>query len=135
MCKTIKQKVKFRAAPEVVYQFLTDSKRYASLTGEKASLGRKIGDAFSTRAGRVNGVVVDLEPGKRVVQAWRRKDFPVGAFSMAAFVLTATRDGGTELVLTHRGVPKLLIPDVERDWRECHWEALKRQLQGTRPEP
>src|SRR6185312_1828031 len=83
VCKTIKQKVKFRSSPERVYQLLVDSKKHAELTGEKAALGRKIGDAFSTRNGRVSGVIVDLAPGERIVQAWRRKDFPVGIYSMA----------------------------------------------------
>lgn len=128
MCKTIKHKVKFRAKPDAVYQLLTDSKKHAALTGEKATIGRKIGDAFTTRDGDVSGINVDLEPGKRVVQAWRRKDFPVGIFSMAAFQLIATKDGGTELVLTHRGVPKPLIQSIEKDWRESYWETMKRQL-------
>ncbi|HMC23524.1 MAG TPA: hypothetical protein VKL19_16830 [Thermoanaerobaculia bacterium] len=31
---------------------------------------------------------------------------------------TPTPDGGTELLLTHRGVPKDLIPETEQTWRE-----------------
>jgi len=44
---------------------------------------------------------------------------PLGldVFSMAPVTLTPTPGGGTELVLTHRGVPKDLIPETERAWR------------------
>lgn len=125
MCKTIKQKVKFRASPDWIYQQLTDSKHHANLTRKKAKISRKIGGAFSTLAGQVSGINVDLVPGKRLVQAWRSKDFPVGIFSMATFQLSATKSGGTELVLTHRGVPKELIPKVEKNWRKLYWDKIR----------
>jgi hypothetical protein len=47
---------------------------------------------------------------------------------MAAVTLTPTPDGGTELVLTHRGVPKELIPETERAWREQYWSRIKAYL-------
>jgi uncharacterized protein YndB with AHSA1/START domain len=130
MCKTIKQKVKFKASPEAVYRVLTDAKRHALLTGESAKIARKVGGAFSTRAGRVRGILVDLVPGKRVVQAWRSREFPEGVFSMAAFELTRQKDGGTLLVLTHRGVPKDLIPQIEADWRATYWANLRKLERG-----
>ncbi len=125
MCKTIKQKVKFRLSPERIYDLLVDSKLHTALTGKKAVISKKVGGPFSIRAGHVTGINVDLVPGKRVVQAWRSKDFPVGIFSMAAFQLSRTKDGGTDLVLTHRGVPKELIPTVENDWRKFYWEKIR----------
>jgi uncharacterized protein YndB with AHSA1/START domain len=130
LCKTIKQKVKFRASPERIFRLLVDSKMHAALTGEKATIGRRVGDAFSTRNGHVSGIIVDLVPGERVVQAWRTRDFPVGIFSMATFQLCGTEDGGTELVLTHRGVPKHLIPAIEQDWRESCWGPIKERVGG-----
>lgn len=125
MCKTIKQKVKFKASPEEVYRVLADSKLHEQCIGQEASIGKSIGDRFEVFAGKITGVIVDLAPGKRIVQAWRRTDFPAGIFSMAAFTLQGTRDGGTELVLTHRGVPKALIPDVEAAWRRDYWQKIK----------
>jgi activator of HSP90 ATPase len=125
MCKTIKQRARFKLDPDQIYQLLTDSKRHTKLTGQKAVISSKVGGPFSTHGGRVSGIVVDLVPGRRVVQAWRSKDFPVGAFSMAAFELSPTDDGGTQLVLTHRGVPKHLIPNVEADWRTTYWDKIR----------
>lgn len=111
-----------------VYRILSDSKSHSSVTGKKAFLSNKVGGTFSTLSGEVTGVIVDLSPHKRIVQAWRRKDFPEGIFSMAAMTLKATSDGGTELVLTHRGVPKDLIPGVESSWRENYWNKIKNKL-------
>jgi uncharacterized protein YndB with AHSA1/START domain len=126
MCKTIKQKVIFRAPPDWVYRLLADSKLHTKLTGQKATISRKVGGPFSTRGGQVTGINVDLVPGERLVQAWRTKAFPPGIFSMAAFQLSRTKNGGTLLVLTHRGVPKEMIPKIEEDWRKIYWESVRK---------
>ncbi len=128
MCKTIKQKVKFKAPPAIVYDLLADSRKHAAVTGRKATISRKIGGNFSVNGDLVSGVNVDLVPGKRIVQAWRHRRFPEGIFSMAAVTLTPTADGMTELVLTHRGVPKDLIPETEHAWRELYWVRIKEYL-------
>ena len=128
MCKTIKQRVKFKASPDTVYTLLADSRKHAAVTGKAANISRKIGGAFSTNGEDVSGVNVDLVPGRRIVQAWRHRKFPEGIFSMAAVTLTPTADGGTELVLTHRGVPKDLLDETERAWRDQYWSKIKAYL-------
>lgn len=117
--------MKFKLSPDRVYRLLTDSKLHTSLTGQKADISKRIGGAFSVRAGNVTGVTVDLVPGERIVLAWRNKKFPIGIYSMAAIQLSRTNDGGTALVLTHRGVPKDLIPATEKDWRTMYWEKIR----------
>ena len=94
MCKTISQKVRFRAEPSDLYRMLV------SETDE-------VGRPFCMGEG--TGIVVDLAPGERVVRAWREQDYPEGVFSMAAVTLRRVTTG-TELTLTHRGVPKALEP-------------------------
>lgn len=131
MCKTIKQRVKFKAPPAVVYELLSDSAMHTAVTGRKAIISPEVGGAFSVGGNDVTGINVDLVPGRRIVQAWRHRKFPEGIFSMAAVTLTPTRDGGTELILTHRGVPKDLIPETERAWREQYWTRIKAHVTQT----
>ncbi|MBX3022935.1 MAG: SRPBCC domain-containing protein [Bdellovibrionales bacterium] len=126
MCKTIKQKVHFKASPQVIYDLLVDSRKHTQLTGKKAEISKKVGGAF--RSGSVTGVNVDLVPGKRIVQAWRDRDFPEGVFSMAAVTLVDSKSGGTDLTLTHRGVPKDLIPRVDMNWRQNYWQKIKERI-------
>jgi uncharacterized protein YndB with AHSA1/START domain len=113
MCKTIKQRVKFKAAPDAIYELLADSRKHTALTGRKATISTKVGGTFSTSGNDVTGVNVDLVPARRIVQAWRHRRYP---------------DGGTELVLTHRGVPKDLIPETEKTWRDQYWARIKAYL-------
>jgi uncharacterized protein YndB with AHSA1/START domain len=131
MCKTIKQTVRFKAAPREIYDLLADSKQRSAITGRKAAISKRVGGAFTSDGGQVTGVNVDLTPGKRLVQAWRRRDFPEGVYSMAAVTLTPTSTGGTELVLTHRGVPKWLIPETEAYWRQVYWSRIKERERIT----
>ena len=128
MCKTIKHKVRFKAPPNTIYELLADSRSRTEVTGREAVISDEVGGRFSTDAGQVTGVNVDLVPGRRLVQAWRRDDFPEGVYSMAAITLSPLPGGGTELVLTHRGVPKDLIPETELAWREQYWSRIKAYL-------
>ena len=132
MCKTIKQRVKFKAAPATIYELLADSKKHTAVTGKKAVISPNVGGTFTACGNEVTGVNVDLVPARRIVQAWRHRRFPEGIFSMAAVTLTPTPDGGTELVLTHRGVPKALIPETEQNWRDHYWSRIKAYLDRAR---
>jgi uncharacterized protein YndB with AHSA1/START domain len=125
MCKTIKHKVRFKIPPETIYDLLADSRKRTEVTGRQARMSDKVGGKFSTDGGQVTGVNVDLVPGQRLVQAWRRKDFPDGIYSMAAITLAPTPGGGTELVLTHRGVPKHLLDQIEDYWRHVYWAPMR----------
>ena len=80
MCKTIKQRVKFKAPPSAVYDLLADSRKHSAVTGMRATISRKIGGTFSTSGNDVSGVNVDLVPGRRIVQAWRHQRFPEGVY-------------------------------------------------------
>jgi activator of HSP90 ATPase len=130
MCKTIKQKVTFQASPLTIYTLLTNAKSHRAFTGKAASNEETIGGRFSSYGGSRVGINVDLLPGKRIVQAWREKNFPEGIFSMATFNLASTQKGGTELTLTHRGVPKELIPRISAEWRELYWDKIKRFIKA-----
>jgi uncharacterized protein YndB with AHSA1/START domain len=131
MCKTIKHTVRFKAPPLTIYELLADSRLRTEVTGREAVISDKVGGTFSTDAGQVTGVNVDLVPGRRLVQAWRREDFPEGIYSMAAITLAPTAGGGTELVLTHRGVPKHLLDQIEDYWRLGYWSPMKAAIAAS----
>ena len=135
MCKTLKLTARFAAPPEAVYELLADAALRSAVTGRDATISPVIGGAFETDGGAVRGINVDLVPGKRLVQAWRHADFPDGVYSMASFVFTPTANGGTEVVLTHRGVPKALLDRTEAAWRDDHFAPMRawlsRKTRGT----
>ena len=93
---TIRQTVTFSASPEQVYEVIMDTKKHESLSGEKASICTKIGGAFTAWGEHISGFNLVLQPGRRIVQAWRAHDWWADHFSIATFDLCKV-DGGTEL--------------------------------------
>ena len=60
MCKTIKQRVKFKAAPATLYDLLADSRKHSAVTGRKATISRKIGGTFTAGGTEISALVIIL---------------------------------------------------------------------------
>jgi len=126
MTKTIRQQVLLPAAPKKVYAALMEEKQHAAVTEGAAKISQKIGGAFSCYDGYVTGLNVELVPGKRIVQAWRARDWPKGTFSLVTFALAPAAGGKTKLTFTHHGVPASDYKDKCAGWRMYYWEPLKK---------
>ena len=92
--KDIQHTVLIRATPKHVYDALMNQKKHTQFTGEPARIRAKAGAAFTCYGGYINGVTLELEPARRIVQAWRSRDWPSGHYSIVTFAL-AKRSGGT----------------------------------------
>ena len=53
------------AAPQAVYEVLTDGQKFAAATGMPAQLSDRVGEAFSLFGGRVEGRQIELVPAGR----------------------------------------------------------------------
>src|SRR5260221_12429231 len=93
---TIRQTVTFKASPQDVYETLMDTAKHEALSGEKASISRAVGGAFTAWGDHISRFNLVLQPGRKIVQAWRRKDLWPGHYSNATFELHAP-DGGAAL--------------------------------------
>lgn len=51
---------------------------------------------------------------------------------MTTFNLEPTAKGNTQLILTHRGVPKNMIPSIERGWHKYNWDPIKKYLENQK---
>lgn len=129
MTKTIHQRVTIGAPPKKVYAALIEEKRHATFTGEPARISLKVGGAFSCYGGWLQGINVELIPGKRIVQAWRGKNWPTGIFSVATFALAKAAGGRTRITFTHVGVPASKAKDITMGWRKFYWKPLKAYLE------
>ena len=110
---TIRQTVTFNASPQEVYEVIMDSKKHESLSGEKASISREVGGAFTAWGEHISGFNLVLQPDRKIVQAWRAHDWWDDHYSIATFDLCEV-DGGTELRFTQIGVPPRLRGSFSR---------------------
>ena len=121
---TIRQIVTFSASPEQVYEVIMDSAKHESLSGEKAHISTEIGGAFTAWGEHISGFNLVLQPGRRIVQAWRAHDWWPDHYSIATFDLSKVGDG-TELRFTQIGVPPHRFDGHSRGWIETYWQPMQ----------
>ncbi len=63
------------ATPETLYSAWLDSAKHSAMTGAAAEVSDKVGGTFTAWDGYISGKNIELEPGKRIVQAWRTVEF------------------------------------------------------------
>ncbi len=123
--KTLHQSVVFETDPHEVYETLMDSKKHTTFTGAKAKIGRQVGDRFSVWDDWATGHNVELVPDKKIVQQWRRSDWPEGHYSVITLELKKV-DRGTRLDFTQTDIPDMFYEDIAQGWKEWYWEKLKK---------
>lgn len=125
--RTIQQTVTFQAAPRKVYEMLMDSKSHQSLSGEAAKISKKVGGKFTAWGGHITGFNLFLEPGRKIVQAWRATGWWPAHYSVAIFDIQRARDSA-KLRFTQIGVPPHRYSGHYRGWIEAYWTPMKEVL-------
>ena len=130
MVDAIHQEVVLAAAPARVYQVLMDSVEHAAFTANgSADISREVGGAFSTHGGHITGRNIELDPGRRIVQAWRVRDWPEGVYSVIRFDLR-DEEGKTRLVFDQWGAPGDQRAHLAEGWDARYWRPLRTYLES-----
>jgi activator of HSP90 ATPase len=127
MTPTISQRVKFSASPKTLFEMYMDSKKHAAATGAPAKLSRKVGGTWSAHGGAIGGKNLLIEPGRRIVQAWRAGFWKKDEFSV--LIMTFERaPGGAVVEIAHVGVPQHDQKGVRNGWPSFYWKRWKNYL-------
>src|SRR5882757_9864443 len=121
---TIRQTATFTASPDEVYETIMESRKHEALSGETAIISREVGGAFKAWGEHISGFNLVLQPGRKIVQAWRAHDWWPDHYSVVTFELHAV-DGGTELRFTQIGVPPHRFDGHSRGWIEAYWQPMQ----------
>jgi activator of HSP90 ATPase len=127
MCEPVHHEVTQPPAPDVIYRAYLSSKEHAAFTGQAARMSTRVGGTFTCGDESISGVNVDLEPGKRIVQAWRLNYWKSGVYSLVSFTLTK-KGRGTKLVLDHIGIPPEERGEIDSGWTQYYWDPLREYL-------
>jgi uncharacterized protein YndB with AHSA1/START domain len=115
------------APPLRIYDAWLDASDHAAMTGGKASVeSREVGGRFTAWDGYIDGSHVALEPGVRIVQAWRSDDFPADALDSLLEVLLAPEDEGTRITIRHTDLPEGQGPGLLEGWDEHYLAPMER---------
>jgi uncharacterized protein YndB with AHSA1/START domain len=118
------------AAPDRVYRAWLDSSEHGAMTGGSATADGNIGGTFNIMDGYITGTNLELEPDRRIVQAWRTTDFPDGSpDSRLEIELTADGDG-CRITLRHGALPEGQGDDYKDGWAKYYFEPMKKYFSG-----
>lgn len=117
------------AAPERVYELLTDAVKFAAATGKPAEIGAGEGAAFSLFGDHVRGRLIELVPGQRVVQAWRFTVWAPGVYSIVQFGLSAA-GAGTKLAVEHDAYPAEFHDHLSTNWPNFYFDPISKYFAG-----
>ena len=93
------------ATPQRIYDAWLDGDGHARMTGAAATGSAEVGAAFTAWGGYISGTNLELEAGRRIVQAWRTTQFTADEGDSRVEVTLEPVDGGTRVVIRHGDLP------------------------------
>ena len=122
--------VETEVAPEQVWAALTEPRLIAEWFTDATSVGR-IGDAYRLDFGDasvVEGVITELEPGRRFSYTWRWADAELHEETHVAWSVQQRDGGGTSIRLVHDGWAEAGLDGSVRDDHEGYWTGYLEDL-------
>ncbi len=93
------------APPEEIYRTWLDSAGHSGMTGSPAKASAEVGGAFEAWDGYIFGKNLELEPSRRILQAWRTSEFASTDQDSRLEVLFELADGGARVTIHHSALP------------------------------
>lgn len=109
--------------PEQVYDAWLDSEMHSAMTGAGADVSNEPGGSFQAWDGYIEGKNLELDPGRRIVQAWRTVEFSADEPDSRLELTFEAVDGGTQLSLRHSNLPAHGL-QYRDGWRENYFEPM-----------
>ncbi len=119
--KTFKKYFKITAAPEDVYNALTNPLMIEIWTGEKAVMEETPGSEFSLWDESITGQNIEFEKNKKIVQEWYfgEQEEP----SIVTIKLHPDKQG-TSMEVVHTNIPDDAYENIVEGWQEDYFDAL-----------
>ena len=118
------------ASPAQIYIAWLDGDGHARMTGAAATSEGRIGGAFSAWDGYISGTYLELEPGRRLVMAWRTTEFPDNAADSRVELLFDSAPGGTTVTVRHSSIPNGQADDYRQGWIDFYCTPMKAYFGG-----
>ncbi len=126
---TIRQKTFVLAPPAEVYDAFLDGKKHSAFTGAKATCVRRVGGKFTAWDGYISGKNLKFVSGKRIIQEWQTTGWPKGYKPSLLEFTFKPKNGGTEVQMIQKNVPKSQAASYKQGWIDHYWKPLKKYFE------
>ncbi|HPR33879.1 MAG TPA: SRPBCC domain-containing protein [Prolixibacteraceae bacterium] len=118
--REIKRYYRLNASPLDVYNALTQPLMIEIWTGEPVVMPSEEGSEFSMWGGAINGRLVELVPGERIVQIWYFDEIE----STVCFKLHPDKKG-TSVELRQNNIPDEAFDNISEGWDNDFFGSLQ----------
>ncbi len=117
--------VRIPAKPKDVFSAWLDSVAHGAMTrGGRAKIDPRVGGSHTAWDGYIQGEILELEPGRRIVQSWRTSEFPAESDASRLEITLIEEGDGTRLLLTHSEIPKGQGTQYQEGWVDHYFEPM-----------
>jgi uncharacterized protein YndB with AHSA1/START domain len=123
----------FPASPREIYDAWLSS-AHGKMVGSTATVDPRVGGAFTAWDGYIRGTTLELEPYRRIVQAWRTTQFSAASPDSRLELLLEQVEGGTRLTIRHTEIPEGQGATYEQGWIDKYFRPMKEYFARKREE-
>ncbi|MBI5944120.1 MAG: SRPBCC domain-containing protein [Chloroflexi bacterium] len=117
--------VTLRAKAEAIYKAWLSTEGHAAMTGSPANVDGSVDGDFSAWDGYIQGMFLELEKNKRILQAWRSAEFPAEAQDSIVEILLEESHGKTTLTLKHWNIPAGQAESYKKGWEDFYFKPMR----------
>ena len=107
-----------------VYEAWLDSAQHSAMTGGEARVSAQVGAEFTAWDGYIQGRNLELQAGKKIVQAWRSTEFAPGDPDSRLEVNFESVGEETRLTIFHSNLPSHGM-QYQQGWVEAYFEPMQ----------
>lgn len=112
------------AQAQRIYAAWLDGAEHARMTGGAANVDARVGGKHSAWDGYIEGEIVALEPGRRIVQTWRTSEFSSSDPHSQLEILLEPEGEHTRVVIVHTELPEGQGERYEGGWHDHYFGPM-----------
>lgn len=120
----IHQEVFIKASPSDIYSAFMDENQHSAFSGGKSQISTEPGGEAIMHDGQITARNIELEPGRKIVQAWRVAPWEEGQYTLLRIMLAEESDG-TRITLDQTGCPEEMTDHLADGWEARYWTPLR----------
>ena len=117
--------VTVNAKAEKIYKAWLSTEGHAAITGSPAKVDGSVDGDFSAWDGYISGMFLELEPNRRILQAWRTAEFPSETEDSIVEILLEEEHNKTKLTLKHTNIPKGQTDNYKTGWEDFYFKPMR----------
>ncbi|MEH6725363.1 MAG: SRPBCC domain-containing protein [Hyphomicrobiales bacterium] len=129
MSGDIHQDIFIKASPSDIYSAFMDETQHSAFSGGASRISTEPGGEAIMHDGQIIARNIELEPGRKIVQAWRVAPWDEGQYTMLRIMLAAEGDG-TRITLDQTGCPEDMTEHLAQGWEARYWLPLRAHFEN-----